>query len=276
MLNLLWWKTPQLLTKHHEMLWQHLARGKPMKDLKHVTQTYLTKNHWTNNEANWETLIVSWTRYNYVWIQDLQSCFNTKHGGCVLLNCFPDVSTVVLDIIGECLVRCVARRRNNNSWMGDHWKLVRNLWAFKNLNRKCFMIVHYTYFYWYIAIIELYVTVSETNLIWWFTSLSLQTCWFNFNTNNAFSISQYISTMTHVLNLNETTIGRYVFIPSTTRDDDRYITFLAIARDDDRFYPKKWPHNKFPDNFSEIKVLRQMWREREHWSSCLQWSSNDF
>ena len=32
----------------------------------------------------------------------------------------------------------------------------------------------------------------------------------------------------NVFKLNETTIGRYVFIPVTGRDDDRYVTFLQL------------------------------------------------
>ena len=36
-------------------------------------------------------------------------------------------------------------------------------------------------------------------------------------------------------------------------------------RDDDQFYPKKWPHNKFPNNFDKIKVFRQMWHEKSAW-----------
>ena len=61
----------------------------------------------------------------------------------------------------------------------------------------------------------------------------------------------------------------------TGRDGDRYVTFLQpdettigtlyfcnrMRRRLD--YPKKWPHNKFPDNFGEIKVFRQMWREQQ-------------
>ena len=48
---------------------------------------------------------------------------------------------------------------------------------------------------------------------------------------------------------------------ATERDDGRYVIIPATGRDMDRFYPKKQPH-KFPNTFGEMKVFRQMWREQ--------------
>ena len=42
---------------------------------------------------------------------------------------------------------------------------------------------------------------------------------------------------------------------------NRMCATLLTGRDDGRFYPKKWPR-KFPANFGEIKVFREMWREQ--------------
>ena len=85
----------------------------------------------------------------------------------------------------------------------------------------------------------------------------------------------------NVLKLSEATIRTWHF--TTGRDDDRYVTFLqlletrwrsvcdisAITRDENRFYSNKWSHNKFPNNFDEIKAFYQMRREQGAYSERL-------